>query len=297
MDAPPKKSANKWLVGLGIGCGGIVVIIIVLVIGGYLFVRNATQGFRESDELMKSVAAKYGRAEDYCPDPGGAIPSGRLETFLAVREAAASARAKVEESLEALMRRRDGAGGRDRSPGSVFQAMKTGIGMVPQISEYLKARAQALLDKGMGGGEYDYLYVIAYYSWLRKTPMDGAGFQFLGPGRDTSDPDDQDALAVSKDMHLMRIHRLVLPMLQCQLAKLGPAGKAGTGDKWRETLAAEVKAMEADRYRLPWQDGAPAEIDVSLRPFRNRLEASFGRMADLFEVATDRQLRQRGRRD
>ncbi len=297
MDTPQKKSANKWLVGLGIGCGGVVVIIIVLVIGGYLFVRNATQGFRESDELMKSVTAKYGRAEDYCPDPAGAVPAGRLETFVAVREAAAPARAKVEESLEALMKTRDEAGARDRSPGTVFQAMKTGIGMVPQISDYFKARAQALLDKGMGAGEYDYLYVIAYYSWLKKTPMDGAGFQFRGPGRDATDPDDQDALAVSKDMRLMHIHRLVLPMLQCQLAKLGPAGKAGTGEKWRDGLAAEVKAMEADRYRLPWQDGVPAEIDASLRPFRDRLEAAFGRMADLFEVASGRQLRTRGRTD
>jgi hypothetical protein len=158
--------------------------------------------------------------------------------------------------------------------------------MVPQVSGFLKARAQALLDAEMGAGEYDYLYVIAYYSWLKKTPMDRAGFRFGGPGSDSSDPDDQDALAVSKDMHLMRIHRLVLPMLQCQLAKLGAGGTGGAESKWREALAAEVKAMEADRYRLPWQDGVPAEIANSLRPFRERLEAGFSQMADLFEIST-----------
>jgi len=291
MDAPVKKPASKWLVGLGIGCGGIVVIVIVLVIGGYLFVRNATQGFRESDELMKSVTAKYGRIEDYCPDPGGAIPAGRLEVFLAVREAAAPARAKLDESLDALMKSRDAAGGRDRSAGGVFQALKTGVGLVPQISDFLKSRTQALLANEMGAGEYCYLYVVAYYSWLKKTPMDGTGLQFRGPGRDATDPDDQDALAVSKDMHLMRIQRLVLPMLRCQLAKLSPGPARGPQDKWRQTLAAEVKAMEADRYRLPWQDGVPAEIGDSLRPFRDRLEAGFSRMADLFEVASARQLR------
>jgi hypothetical protein len=290
VDMTPKKSSNKWLVGLGIGCGGAVVIVIVLVIVGYLFVKSTTQGFRESDELMKSLTAKYGRIEEYCPDAGGTIPAGRMEVFLSVRESAAAARAKLEESLEVLAKSRDAQGARGRSPGTIFQALRTGVGMVPQISDFLKSRAQALLDKEMGAGEYYYLYVIAYYSWLKKPPMDGAGLQMGGPGNDPTDPDDQDALAVSKDMNLTRIHRLVLPMLQCQLAKLGEGRTGGPQDKWREALAAEVKAMEADRYRLPWQEGVPAEIDGSLRPFRERLEAAYSRMADLFEISGNQRL-------
>jgi len=281
----PKKSSSKWLIGLGIGCGGAVVIVILLVIAGYFFIRNTTQGFRESDGLMKSLTAKYGRIEEFCPDPGGTIPAGRLEVFLAARESAAGARTKLEESLELLVKSRDSKGEHGRPPGTIFQALRTSVGMVPQISDFLKVRAQALLDAEMGAGEYYYLYVIAYYSWLKKTPMDGAGLRFGGPGSDSSDPDDQDALAVSKDMNLMRIHRLVLPMLQCQLAKLGSGGTAGADGRWREALAVEVKAMEADRYRLPWQNGVPAEIDNSLRPFRERLEAGFSRMADLFEIS------------
>jgi hypothetical protein len=283
----PKKSANKWLVGLGIGCGGIVVLIIILLIGGYFFVRNTTQGFRESDELMKSLTAKYGRVEDYCPDPNGAIPAGRLEVFLSVRDAAGPARAKLEESLGALMKSREATGGQRRSPGAVLDALKTGVGMVPQISDFLKSRAQALLDKQMGAGEYYYIYVIAYYSWLKKPPRDSSGLRFMGPGSDRTDPDDQEALEVSKDLNLRRIHQLVLPMLQCQLAKLGAGQGGGAQDKWRQGLSAEVKAMEADRYRLPWADGVPAEIGDSLKPFRDRLEAGFSRMADLFEVSAN----------
>jgi hypothetical protein len=297
MEMTPKKPANKWLIGLGIGCGGVVVIVILLVIGGYFLVRNATRGFRESDELMKSLTAKYGRLEDYCPDPAGAIPAGRLENFLAVRDATASVRAQLEESLESLAKTRDAGEGRDRSAGTVFQALKTGAGMVPQISDFLKSRAQALLAKDMGPGEYNYLYVIAYYSWLKKKPMDGAGFQFIGPGRNSMNADEQDALAVSKDMRLMRVHRLVLPMLQCQLRKLGPAPAGGPRDRWRDALTAEVKAMEADHYRLPWADGVPAEVGDSLKPFRDRLEAGFSRMADVFEVSADLRTRSGRRSD
>jgi hypothetical protein len=290
METTPKKSSTKWLIGLGIGCGGIVVIVIILLIGGYFFVKSTTQGFRDSDELMKSLTARYGRIEEYCPEPGGTIPAGRLEVFLGVREASAPARAKLEESLEVLVKDREAKGAHGRSPGTIFEALKTSVGMVPQISDFLKSRAQALLDREMGAGEYYYFYVIAYYSWLKHPPMDGAGFRFMGPGNDQTDPDDQDALTVSKDMNLMRIHRLVLPMLQCQLAKLGEGRPGGPQDKWRQALAAEVKAMEADRYRLPWQDGVPAEIDSSLRPFRERLEAGFSRMADLFEISVNQRL-------
>jgi hypothetical protein len=290
VEMTPKKSSSKWLLGLGIGCGGAVVIVILLVIAGYFFIRTTTQGFRESDGLMKSLTAKYGRIEEFCPDPRGAIPAGRLEVFLGVRESAAGARTKLEESLELLAKDRDARGEHGRSPGNIFQSLKTGMGMVPQISDFLKARAQALLDREMGAGEYYYLYVIGYYSWLKKTPMDGAGLRFGGPGTNSSDPDDQDAMTVSKDMNLLRIHRLVLPMLQCQLAKLGSGGATEAEGKWREALAAEVKAMEADRYRLPWQDGVPAEIDNSLRPFRERLEAEFSRMADLFEISSSQRL-------
>jgi hypothetical protein len=287
MEMTPKRSPNKWLLGLGIGCGGAVVIVIVLVIAGYFLIRNTTQGFRDSDGLMRSLTDKYGRVEDYCPDPSGAIPEARLEAFLSVRDAAAPARAKLEESLDILMKDRDSGSGQGGGPRNIFQAVRTGLGMVPQISDFLKSRGQALLDKEMGAGEYYYLYIVAYHSWLKKPPTDGAGLRFGGPRRDPADPDDQDAVAVSKDMNLMRIHRLVLPMLRCQLTKLQVGRAGGAQDKWQEALAAEVKAMDADRTRLPWQDGVPEVIGASLRPFRERLEAGYSRLADLFETSIE----------
>jgi len=88
----------------------------------------------------------------------------------------------------------------------------------------------------------------------------------------------------------MRIHRLVLPMLHCQLAKLQEGRPGGAHDKWREALAAEVKAMDADRYRLPWQDGVPEVIDASFQPFRERLEAGYSRLADLFETSIEQRM-------
>ena len=97
------------------------------------------------------------------------------------------------------------------------------------------------------------------------------------------------------DMPLARIHRLALPMLRCQLAKLREPGAGGAADKWRKALVAEVKALEADRYRLPWRDGVPAVLEASLKPYRERLEAGYSRMANLFEIAVDQRWGSRGR--
>jgi len=42
--------------------------------------------------------------------------------------------------------------------------------------------------------------------------------------------------------------------------------------------------MEADRYRLPWQDGLPDVIESSLQPFRSQLEQSYNKMTNPLEL-------------
>ena len=46
--------------------------------------------------------------------------------------------------------------------------------------------------------------------------------------------------------------------------------------------------MEADPHRLPWQDGLPEVLESSLKPFRDRLEASYGRITNMFEISYER---------
>jgi hypothetical protein len=291
MESPAKKSANKWLLGLGIGCGGLVVLGIIIGIFGYFFVRNMSQGFRDSQGMMKTLEDKYGRAEAYVPDPHGAIGADRIETFLAVREAAAPARTGLEESLGVLakaQKEREAQGGSARN---AFQAVRTGLQMVPQMADFMKARAEALLAKDMGIGEYDYLYMIIYYSWLKRPPEDGPGVEFRSGEFGGANRGSQDALEMSRDLTLRRVHRTGLPMLENQLArfKASPGGGGGpAAEKWAAALEAEVKAMAADRFRIPWQDGLPDTLERPLRPFRERLEAAYSRMTNPFELGLER---------
>jgi hypothetical protein len=43
--------------------------------------------------------------------------------------------------------------------------------------------------------------------------------------------------------------------------------------------------MEADRYRLAWQDGLPDIIASSLEPYRARLEAGYDRWLNAIEFS------------
>jgi hypothetical protein len=291
MDAERGNSSgskNKWLVGLGIGCGAIIVIIILLFTGGYYFVKNMARGFKESENKMSELAARHGRVEEFCPHPSGAIEPDRLETFLKAREAAAPSRQRLEASFEQLV----------KDKGS-FAAIRRGLGVVPQVADYLRGRNQALLDAGMGMGEYFFIYMIAYESYLKKPIDDGPGFSFPKRGGLQTDWEGEDAKEMQKDFALRRMHRPALSMLKNQLAKLATENAArgaavGTSGReagkeipspWQEALAAEVKAMEADPHRLPWQDGLPGILETSLMPFRDRLEASYSPMTNIFEIS------------
>ena len=46
--------------------------------------------------------------------------------------------------------------------------------------------------------------------------------------------------------------------------------------------------MEADLHRLPWHDGLPEVLEPSLKPFRERLEASYSPMTNMFEISYER---------
>ncbi len=283
------SSGHKWLVGLGIGCGGIVVIVIVLIVGGFFFVRNLTQGFRESGVLAKNLTDRYGQIEEYCPEPDGTISAARLEVFLAVRDAELPARRALEASLETVTKARADLDTRQGGLRDIFTMVRTGASTVPEIAGFLKARNQALLDHGMGLGEYSYLYAIAYAAWLKKPPEDGPGFRMTGPGGVAYD---RDSLEGSKNLMRGRVHRLILAMMWNQQAKLQaglqtgtPRAAAGAEGSWANALLAEIKTMETNGLRVPWEDGLPDVIARTLGPYRARLEASYSRLTNPFEIA------------
>lgn len=287
------KSSNttkKWLVGCGIGCAVIILILIVLGVGGYVFFKNLIGEFKVQEELMATLTERYGQIRDFCPEPDGSIGPSRIEAFLSVREAFAPFQEKLEISMRELQ---DRAGQNEveiKKPKNVFEMVRLGFGLIPQIAEFLKFRNQALLDAEMGMGEYYYIYTISYFSWLGKLPEDGPDFEVMGPEDSESrwgEMDKEETLEERRDIMLRRLHRTLLPMLQNQREKLAVTEPSETRSEWRNILEAEIQAMEEDRFRLPWEDGLPDVIKASLEPYRNRLEQSYNAMTNPFELTIE----------
>jgi len=287
------KSSNttkKWLVGCGIGCAVIILILIVLGVGGYMFFKNLIGEFKVQEELMQTLTERYGEIRDFCPDPNGSISSSRIEAFLSVREAFAPFQEKLEISMRELQDRAEQTEVEVKKPKNVFEMVKLGFGLIPQIAEFLKFRNQALLDAEMGMGEYYYIYAISYFSWLGKPPEDGPDFEVIGPEDSESrwgEMDRDEIREERRDSMLRRLHRTLLPMLQNQLEKLVATGASETLSEWEDLLKAEIQAMEEDRFRLPWEDGLPDVTKASLEPFQDRLEQSYNPMTNPFELTIE----------
>jgi hypothetical protein len=292
MNETGTKSSNttkKWLVGCGIGCAAIILILILLGVGGYVFFKNLIGEFKDQEELMATLTERYGEIADFCPEPDGSIGRDRIEAFLAVRDAFSPYREKLERSMMELQNRVGRSEVEVKKPKNVLEMIKLGFGLVPQVAEFMKFRNQALLDAEMGMGEYTYIYAIAYFSWLGKLPEDGPDFEVMeeGGGSRLSEMDVKEIREERRDSMLRRLHRMLLPMLQNQREKLAAGGAPETAPEWQNLLDAEIQAMNADRFRLPWEDGLPEVIKASLDPYQDRLEQSYNAMTNPFELTIE----------
>ena len=278
-------NGSKWLMGCGIGCGAVVLLLVALGTFGYLFMKSRMHGFAEAESTSDELARKYGRIADYCPDPGGPA-ADRIRVFLDARERAAAARRNLEVSFTGLSDGiRQAREGQDSIP-QIFDIIIRGVSIVPQLGEFHAARTQTLLDAGMGPGEYVYIYVLAYYSWLGKSPADGPGFRIQGDRgivREDS-RDGRDVREERRDELTRYVRRTFLAMLRNQRSKPDEGRAEAPPDAWRKALDAEISALEENPSRIPWQDGLPKAIEDTLRPFRQRLEDSYSPLVNPLEL-------------
>ncbi|MCJ7679872.1 MAG: hypothetical protein MUP70_04020 [Candidatus Aminicenantes bacterium] len=214
-----KKST--WLIGCGIGCGVIVLVVLILLAAGFFFVRNLVQDFEESEEVMALVVEKYGELTEFVPWPDGTIPADRIEAFLTVREETKLSRAQLERSFQLLGRQVNAPSEERKSAGGIFQTIGRSFRLVPDIADFYHTRSKALLQSEMGIGEYTYLYGLIYYSWLEKNPEDGPDFALMRMNRNIRfewEKKDRDKSEKTTEMEIRRrVNKIFLLLLQIQI--------------------------------------------------------------------------------
>jgi len=242
------RSKRKTLRQYGIGCGLLVLFLVVVV---FVVTGSVHFGYREAFAIRDELDRGYETQEEYTPAASGAIPADRLRRFLAVRESLfpLCETVSAHQRLFATMRQQAQEGEQtDRSfVRNVFRATASMFRVGRDFGDYVTTRNRALLAQEMGLGEYTWIYVVAYHSWLEYPLHEALG------GRSRKN--------VYRDRVLPRVRDMIRRYVD-------GAGEAPDGFAWRS----ELEALDRDEARIPFEDGLPPELRNSLEPLRGELE-------------------------
>jgi len=241
-DEPRKKTRF----GCSPGCLiSLVAVLIAASVAGYFAMRPVSA----AKKIEQEVNDRFGAAPTYVPSPDGAVAPERLEVFMAVRSSMLLATGHIERSM-ATIEAIDQAD--DIDAGQLLLFMRTLVGIVPQFLDFMNLRHAALLEYGMGLGEYFYIYAMAYGDELC-------------PSDETGRPPAECEWVTG------RMTREYAQMLRNQLDNPDDPPVEATA----AALRREIAALEAGERALPWHGELPAPVAASLAPYRERLEPLF----------------------
>jgi hypothetical protein len=250
-------NTRKWLLGCGLGCGGLI----VLAIGGPIVLGLFMMPpLDRAIDAQKELAAALGAPGDYQP-PAGPVAADRLEAFLAVRRAVMPNCAAFEEFARDMGRMDDLGSQSDRpAGGELFRAITsvTGsvLGLVGDIGKLNEVRNRALLEQRMGLGEYTWIYTLAYHSWLGH------------PIPDRADADD----GGGDGARVERLRATVLGLMRRHADALDAAGAKAPASLWRE----EADRMERAAAEIPFGPGGlPADYAAAFTARGDELRATW----------------------
>jgi hypothetical protein len=273
-------TGHRWLRGCVLGCAVLLLVGIGACVIGILYLGHTFRGIEKADESYDTLVAELGPVKDYVPPVDGVPHPDRLGVFVSVREAIDSERLAVDKALARLP-------GLEGQEGSTLGRIRVGLGtlgdLIDAMGVYLQARNRALLERGMGAGEYVYVYTLVYHSWLRHPPAEGPEVRAVPEGVRVQTLQDDDPL-FGEEAVRHRYRRYVLGMLERQAASLETSEAPETGGGWTATLKEEIRQMEMDPGRVLWRDGPPPAIEASLEPFRGRLEATWSSGTNRLEL-------------
>ena len=277
---------SKWLIGCGAGCGLIVVALIAIVVAVSVYIGRSFEGVRDVEQSYRELASRHGEVEDFVPPPDGAVPAARVEVFLSVRESLRDAQRELGTTFADFPP--DEVIGEERVLFVILGAVRGLAGLIGPITSYIDERHRILLEAGMGPGEYVYVYLVAYFSWLGHSPMDGPLItkdtgEMLRGGKGKPLFDDADSPFNAERLR-RRYRRYMLGLLRNQLAALPGPESSPQSDAWRATLEEEIRRFESRPDRVAWQDGLPQAVEASLEPFRARFESTWDATANAFEL-------------
>ena len=264
--------ASAYLKGCALGCGGVLLLVIVLVAGWVVSVRGlSNRAVDLRDRLEATLPDQY----SFTPSADGAIAADRVDRFLRVRERLMSFCRDFTELGDEIQTVDDHVtdleASNDPAFGDLLEVLsgagRISRGMIAigsELGEYSVARNEALLEEEMGLGEYTWIYAVTYFSWLGHQPTKFA-------------LSEEDYPRIFQD----RVSGNLRQMLRRQLsaADRGADASASIADEEARAhlalLRDEVLALDGDPQRLLFAEGLPTALESSLEPYRTELESVY----------------------
>ncbi|MCP4571648.1 MAG: hypothetical protein GY838_04795 [bacterium] len=244
-------TGRKWLVGCGVGCAVTALLgIIITVGGGLLMSRPLNRAASTQEELTE----RYGDRSAYRPPLEG-LDRHQLKRFIAVRRDLQPLCVDFREIGDRFraMDEMD-SGNDDPGAGEVIKAvggvMGAAFGMAGKLGTFSETRNKALLAQEMSLGEYAWIYVLAYNSWLAHPPNES--FEEGETG-----------------LYSRAERRTLHTLLDQHADDLAEAGRLAESRLWRGE--AEL-VMERSAGAPFTTEGLPLEIRAELEAFRHKLE-------------------------
>ena len=248
--------------GCALGCGGALVVALVLIGFSVMQVRQINQrAFEAGDE----IDARFGTIDDFRPSAGPAITPEQLERFIEVRLAVMGVCDEFG-GMHAGMIAMSGPGASGGA--NLWNNISRGMHRIRAIvaapgllGEFAGIRNEALLEQNMGMGEYVWIYALVFYTALGEEPV--LNKTETRPGN----------IADNARFALMG-------MMERRASALRSAGLDEEADLWEQ----EKTLMINEPHRVPFADGVPAALATVIESRREVLAALFCTHTDALEL-------------
>jgi hypothetical protein len=237
---------RTWIKGCFIGCGSFAAIIGLALLAVTL---RTCAPLSSANRARSELDERFGPPASYRPTPDGVIPEERLRVFLGVRDELREPCERFEAMWTKMQRveNLDEQMASGREVASTTKGMASvSMGIAPFLGEFFDQRNNALLDAGMGLGEYSYIFVVVYRDQLHDESIHDELF-FEG----------------GLSPEVLATLRSVIANQRDASADVPPS------------LEQEIRSMAENLERLPWAEGLPDTLATSLAPYRERLDESY----------------------
>lgn len=225
-----------------IGCGVVAALgIMCIIVGTWAVARWAKSKFPDTkriEAVQNDLKQRFGDRDAFVP--ASTLDPARIEIFLGIRDSLVGRGAVVGDDIEDLSRL--GKRVEQKNRGLIERivqgtsAARGGIGLATRAMDYTLRRGEALLDAGMGDGEYGYFFALSYFSYLEWNPAAG------------------DTVTVDRGVH-------------------SDTGAAQTWWAMRETFIRQLRNLETALAAAPAGDRASAELQALIH---GEIEATAG---------------------